>query len=118
MENVINFPTAEQAAEPKEFVVGVSISHVYEIRVTGASSADEALLRFDDWLRSTPNCAELTPVIRATNLDVIGMGKVEGDTILDVGGISDETQKTLGERGELPQQGCLHLFPAPTPATN
>lgn len=117
MENVVNFPTAEQATESSKFVVGVSISHIYQIEVD-AGSADEALLRFDDWLRSAPNCAELTPTIRATNLDVIGMGKVEGDTILDVGGISDETQKTLGERGELPQQGCLHLFPAPTPVVN
>lgn len=113
--NVIPISAAATEMIDKKFIIGVSLDHNYGIVIEGAATPDEAMLKFDDWLRGTLPPEGLAPEIRASNLSVIGLGVIAADgSITSAGEILPETSAELNLRGALPDAGCLHLFSAPT----
>ncbi len=96
----------------KKFAVGVAVTHIYGIEVL-ADSHDLALLKMDDWVRGNLPANDLTPMIRSSDLKVIGLGAVTDGMVVQVGEISTDTRTEMAFRGKLPETGWLHLFPAP-----
>ena len=116
MEKVINItPIAATVDTEGNYNVGVALSHIYTVKVGAAKSADEALLKFDDWMRGTIPAESLPAEIVSSEFNVIGIATIDEATgkMEDAGDISAAARSEIALRGALPKTGAMHLFPAP-----